>query len=184
MKDKVSRREYYFLQQDYTTARFIVPYIEKYKKVDSSIRVLEIACGEAGNLKFFVDLGCEVVGVDYNDDKIEKGKIYLKKHTKDVLKLKLISSNIYDVNPANIGLFDVIILRDAIEHIPNQANFIKFLHQFIKKDGVVFFGFPPWYMPFGGHQQGCKSFLKKVPYFHLLPKPLYKAVLQLFGESP
>ncbi|KAK3605043.1 hypothetical protein CHS0354_000709 [Potamilus streckersoni] len=49
--------------------------------------------------------------------------------------------------------------------------------------GKVFFGFPPWRMPFGGHQQVCKSpLLCKLPYFHLLPKPLYKFMLKTFGE--
>ncbi|MGL6268949.1 MAG: class I SAM-dependent methyltransferase, partial [Chitinophagaceae bacterium] len=49
--------------------------------------------------------------------------------------------------------------------------------------GQVFFGFPPWYMPHGGHQQVCKSkFLSMLPYFHLLPNPIYKGILKLFGE--
>lgn len=48
----------------------------------------------------------------------------------------------------------------------------------------MFLGFPPWYMPFGGHQQVCHSkILSKVPYFHLLPKALYRGVLRAFGES-
>jgi len=39
-------------------------------------------------------------------------------------------------------------------------------------------------MPFGGHQQICSSKLLSVlPWFHLLPKPVYKAVLKTAGES-
>jgi hypothetical protein len=39
-------------------------------------------------------------------------------------------------------------------------------------------------MPFGGHQQVCESkFLRKLPYFHLLPKALYIGILKLFGEN-
>jgi hypothetical protein len=39
-------------------------------------------------------------------------------------------------------------------------------------------------MPFGGHQQICRSkFLSFLPYFHLLPYPLYRGILKLFGES-
>ena len=38
-------------------------------------------------------------------------------------------------------------------------------------------------MPFGGHQQVCNSkFLSLLPWFHLLPVFLYKAILKLFGE--
>jgi len=38
-------------------------------------------------------------------------------------------------------------------------------------------------MPFGGHQQICKhKIASKLPFYHLLPKPIYKGVLQSFGE--
>jgi hypothetical protein len=48
---------------------------------------------------------------------------------------------------------------------------------------VVFFAFPPWYMPFGGHQQICRSkWLSKLPYYHLLPMRLYQQVLRWGGE--
>lgn len=181
-QDKI-KREYYFIQQDYTTAKYIIPYINKFKKLNHETKVLEVACGEAGNLKSFIELGCESVGIDFNDEKIELGKSLMKKHVKDVSKLSLISSDIYDVDSSQIGQFDVVFLRDAIEHIPNQEKFIGFLKRFTKKDGVVFFGFPPWYMPFGGHQQGCKSILGKTPYFHILPNFLYKGILKLFGET-
>jgi len=49
----------------------------------------------------------------------------------------------------------------------------------------VFLAFPPWSMPFGGHQQMCRSrWLSRLPYFHLLPRPAYRGVLQMFGETP
>jgi hypothetical protein len=40
-------------------------------------------------------------------------------------------------------------------------------------------------MPFGGHQQICRSWLlSRLPWFHLLPTPAYQRVLQLFAEKP
>ena len=49
--------------------------------------------------------------------------------------------------------FDLILLKDVIEHIPDQERVIPYLKEFLKPGGRVFFGFPPWYMPHGGHQQ-------------------------------
>jgi len=50
--------------------------------------------------------------------------------------------------------------------------------------GVAFFAFPPWQNPFGGHQQICESkILSILPYYHLLPVPIYRFVLKMFGES-
>jgi hypothetical protein len=51
------------------------------------------------------------------------------------------------------------------------------MKNFLKQEGVIFFGFPPWYMPFGGHQQICKSKISRLPYIHLLPKSIYRWVL-------
>ena len=48
---------------------------------------------------------------------------------------------------------------------------------------LFFFAYPPWYMPFGGHQQMCKNkFLSKLPWLHLLPSEVYKWVFKKFGE--
>jgi 2-polyprenyl-3-methyl-5-hydroxy-6-metoxy-1,4-benzoquinol methylase len=93
--------------------------------------------------------------------------------------------NIYDTTPQQFdGKFDVIFLRDVIEHIPNQEKFMDFLKDFLLPDGVMFFAFPPWHNPFGGHQQICKSkILSYLPYFHLLPQKLYKYILQKSGEG-
>jgi len=37
-------------------------------------------------------------------------------------------------------------------------------------------------MPFGGHQQIARSFVAKLPYVHLLPRFLYKRLLQINRE--
>ena len=80
--------------------------------------------------------------------------------------------------------FDLIFLRDVIEHIHNQEKFIGFIKRFLKKDGVIFFAFPPWRMPFGGHQQIAQSpFLSRLPFYHILPKSLYSCILRGGGES-
>jgi SAM-dependent methyltransferase len=82
------------------------------------------------------------------------------------------------------GRFDVIVLKDVIEHIHDQERLIARLKSFLNPGGVVFFGFPPWQMPFGGHQQVCKNaFLSHLPYFHLLPMPLYKGIFKIFKED-
>ncbi len=59
------------------------------------------------------------------------------------------------------------------------------MQAFLNPGGVIFFGFPPWQMPFGGHQQVMRSkILSKIPYIHLLPSFLYKLLLKSFNEHP
>jgi hypothetical protein len=54
----------------------------------------------------------------------------------------------------------------------------------LSDEGKIFVGFPPWQMPFGGHQQICDHAIPAVlPYIHLLPKKIYKRLLRLLGEK-
>lgn len=183
MQERHRNRKQYFEEQGLTTERYVIPYIKNVKELSAKSRILEVGCGEGGNLSPFIERGCEVVGVDINSRQIAKAKVFIKEKF-DADNISLLDNNIYDMGPDDIGLFDIVMLRDVIEHIPGQDRFMKHLKSLLKPDGVVFFGFPPWRMPFGGHQQVCHSkVLSKLPYFHLLPMPLYKIVLKIFGES-
>ena len=183
MQKRHKNRKQYHLEQGITTKQYVIPYIQEVFPINSNLRVLEIGCGEGGNLSPFIELGCEVTGVDLNKKQIENAKRFINEHSPDA-KINLLNNNIYDLDASSIGEFDLVMLRDVIEHIPNQTKFLKHLKSFLKPKSVVFFGFPPWYMPFGGHQQVCKSpFLSKLPYFHLLPNSLYILLLKIFGES-
>ncbi len=98
--------------------------------------------------------------------------------------ITFINDDIYNIDAKDIGQFDLIIMRDVLEHIHGQEKFMHFVKKFIKSDGKFFLGFPSWYSPFGGHQQICNSkFLSKLPYFHILPECLYRFILKSFGET-
>lgn len=182
MQDRHSNREQYFKEQVYTTEKHVIPFVRDFARMDKTISVLEIGCGEGGNLMPFLDMGCDrVVGVDLSLDKIENGKKYFENHPRKD-KLELIAADIYNTN--TIGKFDFIITRDVIEHIHNQDRFFEVLKNYLNPGGHFFAAFPPWYMPFGGHQQICKSKLaSKLPYYHILPVWMYRGFLKMCGES-
>jgi len=181
MQKRHKNREQYFREQTYTTEKYVIPFIEDVKRLTSKSKVLEIGCGEGGNLKPFLDRGCECWGIDLSQTQINNAEKFFASHP-NRQKLKLICENIYTIQA--LPRFDCIVMRDVIEHIPNQEKFMGFLKSFIAPGGVVFFGFPPWQMPFGGHQQVLKhKFLSKVPYFHLFPRSLYQLCLRAFGET-
>jgi len=183
MQDRHKNRKQYFNEQGITTKKYVIPYISEVKTIDKNTRLLEIGCGEGGNMSPFIEMGCEVVGVDLNSRQIANAKTYIAQDYENA-NATLLDQNIYDLTTDDIGSFDVVMLRDVIEHIPNQSKFLAHLKSFLKPDGVVFFGFPPWTMPFGGHQQVCQSKLLSVtPYFHLLPKFLYRLILKTYGET-
>lgn len=182
MQKRHSDRALYFREQTYTTQTYVIPFIEKQKRITPQSSILEIGCGEGGNLSPLLDMGCRITGIDIDADKIHAAETLYAEHPRQE-NLSLICEDIYKVTELN-EQFDVIILRDVIEHIPEQERFMPFIRRFLKADGCIFVAFPPWQNPFGGHQQICKSrILSHLPYFHLLPRPLYKVCLQAAGEA-
>jgi len=163
--------------------RFVIPFIEEVRPVGNGIRVLEIGCGSAGVLKAFLDRGCTGAGIDIWEPSIAIAREKLA----DFGDTALIAKDIYavDVERDLGGRFDIVVLKDVIEHIHDQEKLLALLQAFLKPDGLIFFGFPPWQMPFGGHQQVMTSrVLSHTPWLHLLPKSLYAGAIRLFGDHP
>jgi len=172
-------RKRYFEIQLLNAEEYVVPFIEERFSIKQGMRVLEIGCGEGGVLKAFINKGCQGVGVEMDAPRIENAKVFLPD---DIAagKIKFIIKDIYkvDIEKDFGGPFDVIVLKDVIEHIHDQAKLIGWMKNFLKPGGIVFFGFPPWYMPFGGHQQMCHSKISRLPYIHLLPRSMYRWILK------
>lgn len=174
----------YFNYQYLTARDHIIPFVEQAAPVREGMRVLEIGCGEAGVLKAFLERGCECTGVDLAADRIALAGEFLAEYRG---RVRFFSKNIYDADTAgDFGhRFDLVILKDVIEHIHDQARFMERLQDFLAPGGKVFFGFPPWQMPYGGHQQICDTrLLAALPYYHLLPAGAYRFVLELFEKNP
>ncbi|MBW6533374.1 MAG: class I SAM-dependent methyltransferase [Mariniphaga sp.] len=182
MQERHQDKKRYFNEQARTTQKHVIPYLEDILKTGPKTEVLEIGCAEAGNLKPFLDLGCKVTGIDISCGRIELASEFFAKHPKKE-NLKLVCEDIYKADLKG-KMFDLILMRDVIEHIPNQEKFMGYVKKFLKPDGKFFLGFPPWQNPFGGHQQICSSnFLSKLPYFHLLPGGMYRWILSAFEKN-
>jgi len=181
MQERHKNKQQYFNEQGLTTKKFVIPYLNEHIDLKPETEVLEIGCAEAGNLMPFMDLGCKCTGIDISCGRIELAKEFYKNH-KNRNNLTLICKDIYDVNPTD-KKYDLIVMRDVIEHIPNQEKFMGFAKKFLKDNGKFFLAFPPWQNPFGGHQQVTHSkVLSKLPYIHLLPKSIYSFILKSFNE--
>ena len=147
-----------YQQQVENSRNYVLPFIEQAVPIRPGLRVMEIGCGEGGVLSPLLEKGCVCVGVDLDVPRIELANEFLGNYVQTG-QLRLITKNIYDVDFLGEfrNAFDLIILKDAIEHIPDQAKIIGYLKNLLAPKGQVYFGFPPWYMPHGGHQQICQS---------------------------
>ncbi len=182
MHERHTDRELYFREQAYTTRKHVIPFISGVMEITHSLSVLEIGCGEGGNLLPFLEAGCSrITGIDISESKIGNARRFYAS-IPDGEKVEFIAADIYNCGSA--GKFDLVFMRDVLEHIHDQARFIAFVKNLLAPGGVLFIAFPPWNNPFGGHQQVCDSrILSKMPWIHLLPGPLYGFLLRIAGES-
>lgn len=184
MQKRHGDRSLYFNELVATSKEFYIDYITRNCNHYLPKRVLEIGCGEGGNLLPFAELGAYVEGVDLNEEKINFGnKVFADKTI--IGQLRVVDFLKYPLPECDDDKFDLVLIHDVIEHIePNfKREFVLRIKEFLQVDGIIFFAFPAWQMPFGGHQQICSNFIAKVPYIHLLPMGLYTLLLRISKQS-
>src|SRR4029078_10512515 len=134
-------RKRYFEIQRLNAEKYVIPFIEEKFSIKPGMRILEIGCGEGGVLKAFINIGCEGVGVEMDAPRIENAKEYL---SDDIAtsRIRFVTKDIYkvDIEKDLGGSFDIIVLKDVIEHIHDQAKLISWMKNFLKPGGIVFFG--------------------------------------------
>ena len=172
-----SWKSYYWAYQYQLAVRFYVPLLEEWGIDLTGIKVLDVGCGDGGFVAAFADKGASCTGVEIQD-------FGWQPHA----GVRFIVADITtEEAKQTVGTsFDLIILRDVIEHIPRaqKVSFLRSLRAFGSRSTRLFVTFPPYYSPFGLHQQTVlKSPLRRVPFLHLLPRRLIFSLMRLWGES-
>jgi SAM-dependent methyltransferase len=156
---------------------FIIPYLSKKGLYKAGDKVAEIGCAEGGVLAAFVENGCgRAFGTDIIQKRLDLGK---KMSAIADLPIEFENHNIVDEEiPKDwLATFDLVILRDVIEHLDNPATALKSIKMMLKPGGSLFVTFPPYYSPFGGHQHTLVNFWGRLPYIHLLPKFIFERMI-------
>lgn len=170
----------YFKELAATSKKYYIPYIQTYKAIKAGMKVLEIGCGDGGNLLPFFEMGCHTTGVDIAGNRIKDAERFFREAG---AKGVFIASDVFKINNLE-NRFDIVICHDVLEHVPDKAQFLVNLKRFLSEDGIIFMSFPAWQMPFGGHQQICRSRIAShLPFIHLLPTPIYVGLLRLCKEK-
>jgi 2-polyprenyl-3-methyl-5-hydroxy-6-metoxy-1,4-benzoquinol methylase len=93
--------------------------------------VLEVGCGSGGILIPFTEIGADVIGIDFDDTYMEAGR---------KRGLNLIDRSIYEFQTAT--KFDLIILKDVIEHLPDLNLVLQKLKRLLSESGSVYIQVP------------------------------------------
>ena len=184
MQQRHLNRRLYFCELANTAHEFYWNYLQPYITLTPSSRVLEIGCGEGGNLLPFSEKGCQVTGIDIYQKRIDEARTFFGEHHRQ--GTFVCQDFILTEEPkSEAERYDLILVHDVIEHIEptRKQTFMLHIKPFLRQGGIVFFGFPAWQNPFGGHQQISIGFASMLPFIHLLPKPLYKCLLKMSGAT-
>lgn len=173
-----SWQEYYWTYQNLLAERYYIPLFESWGVTMKNKKILDVGCGDGGFTAGLAQSGAQCTGVEVRDFGWPASQPNLRFLQQDIL-----AADAHEVIGSD---YDIIVLRDVIEHIPRQMKyaFMEALQKFMRPNGIILMTFPPFYSPFGLHQQTLlKSFLKKIPFLSWIPGVLLENLLSLTGES-
>ncbi|MEI6022844.1 MAG: class I SAM-dependent methyltransferase [bacterium] len=98
--------------------------------VKPNTKVLDIACASGYLASFLQEKGCTIDGVDFDDAYIEEAKKYCNAYVLDITK--------EDV----VGMYDVIILGDILEHTVDPEGILRKIQKNLTKDGYIIISTP------------------------------------------
>ncbi len=174
---------YYWRYQYLLGEQVLVPFLQQHGAFAPGMRVFEFGCGEAGVLGACARAGAALaVGADISAYRVEVGS-RIASHCRLPLQLyqqDLLGEPIPDEWRHG---FDLVLMRDVIEHLDDTARAMTVVRSLLRPGGSALVTFPPYYSPFGGHQHLLQTWLGWLPWVHLLPAPLFAAVVNSSKRS-
>ena len=132
------------------------------KSVVNPKKVLEVGCGTGGVLSRYVDLGCEVLGLDFDENYLEyarKKGIPVKNGSLDQLRYN--------------EKYDLIILCHVLEHIPNPSRFLETLSNHLADEGIIYIEVPSLdNVKNGGYKYDLLKYYQNAHAIHFTTKSL------------
>ena len=166
--------EYYWEYQYNLASEYYIPLLKRWNFDIKNKKILDIGCGNGGFTAAFGNFS-KTTGIDI--------KKFPWKTVKNV------DYKSYDIftDPKILNTdYDLIILRDVIEHIPldMKEKFIKKALEYGNSNVRLLVTFPPFYSPFGLHQQVLlNSKIRYIPFLSLIPKNLMILILKAINED-
>lgn len=114
-------------------------------------KILDIGCGHGSLCVYMASKGAkQVIGIDLDQQRIEfanNNVVVNYPHLKE--SVKFYCCEIADLQELN---FDIIVSKDAFEHILNLYHVVDQMYNMLKEEGKAFVAIAPLYnSPFGDH---------------------------------
>ena len=179
--------EYYRRYQTVLAEAYLIPVLRRWQVELENRKILEVGCGDGGCGAALAGAGGVVYAMDIDERLV---KIAAAFNQRDNLDIPVVQGDVSDRDsPAfRNGPFDIILLRDVVEHLPGLVTVLGILKRQLSSDGVLFVVFPPYYSPYGAHQQILPrkkvGFIpvNKLPFIQVLPNRLFLHLIE--GSGP
>ncbi len=165
-------QEYYWTYQNILAKRYLIPMLASEGFSIEGKKIFEVGCGSGGVIEAFAEKSARAVGLDitpFEFERLGSGRV------------QYVTADIFDParRPEYQDIYDLIIFRDVIEHITDKDRMLAACDALLAPDGRILMTFPPFYSPFGAHQQVfSKRFLTRLPYIQFLPKNVYLGLVR------
>jgi SAM-dependent methyltransferase len=138
--------------------------------------VLDVGCGYGGVLAALAEAFPlrRALGLDLDPEMIARGNAAAPPGV--VLEAR-------DFFGLEEGGFDLIVMRDVLEHMPASEAALRKAAALLSPAGRIFVSFAPFWSPFGGHQHNGAGVFAYVPWLHALPDAWFRRALRLEGNS-
>jgi 2-polyprenyl-3-methyl-5-hydroxy-6-metoxy-1,4-benzoquinol methylase len=135
-------------------------------------RVLDIGCGEGGLPVALIRHGCKVRGVDIKPENL--GISQLRAHRHQIPPEVFLRADAAHL-PFAAASFDVVIMNEVLEHVPQLGATLRQASRVLKQGGVFFARVPNAAWPFEGHVN--------LWFPHWLPKSVRRAYVRTFRRE-
>lgn len=149
--------------------------------------MMEVGCGDGGCGAEFHRAGCRVTMMDVDSRLVD---IASEANRREGVDAMTFVGDVYDEQGPfyGEGPFDLVMFRDVMEHLVDPSEALRVVGRHLEADGRVFVVFPPYYSPYGAHQQILPrkriAYIpyNKLPYIQLLPDSWFMKIVS--GEAP
>ncbi|MCU0330512.1 MAG: class I SAM-dependent methyltransferase [Candidatus Kapabacteria bacterium] len=157
----------------------LIPWLRREGVLTDGASIAEIGCAEGGVL-----MACAEVTHGYALGTDIQGEL-LSLYSSDIARrvgLDITFTQhdvIYEDVPAEWEhRFEVVLLRDVLEHLDDTFVALRNIRRLLKPGGILLITFPPYTSAFGGHQQLLETAAGKLPFVHMLPRPMFEQIIR------
>ncbi|HAB15173.1 MAG TPA: methyltransferase domain-containing protein [Verrucomicrobiota bacterium] len=143
-------------------------------------RLIDCGCGAGEYVVALGERGAEAVGVEYMAEKVAQ---FVAAHPDD----SRVSAGDIENLPYADGTFDLALLNEVLEHVPNDAQALVEVRRVLKPGGSVIVFSPNRLYPFETHgvhlRRPRRRIAHYVPFIPYLPLPLGRAFLEYWARN-